>query len=78
MDATLRTQSLQVVLLLYVVHFTTYVNDKSAFEISWLPNPSAYVDNSTPQHTSTSTTTNADAVRKSLAKFIHRTRPAPN
>ena len=78
MDVILRALFSQVVWLLHVVHFTTSVNSNSAFEDSWLPDPSAYVADSTLQHASTNTHGSASAVRESLAKYIHCARPAPN
>lgn len=47
------------------------------FEDSWLPDPSAYTRGTTSQ-ASTRVIGSASSVRDALAKYIHRTRPAPN
>lgn len=47
------------------------------FEEGWLPDPSAYI-NTTPANLQTSTVIGSAAgVRDAVAKYVHRTRPAP-
>ena len=47
------------------------------FEDSWLPDPSTYQSTTTSHAQSTAVIGSASSVRDALAKYIHRTRPAP-
>ena len=65
----------QVALVCCALH-NTCKRHQCPFEDSWLPDPSAYTSGTMSQP-STSVVGSASSVQNALAKYIHRTCPAP-